>query len=185
MTWTSSSIANLRRVFRESFTARDIAEPLLSFDASTSTIEVLRVMERRDFDVVGVRQEGCVVGYAERSDLCGVVCAEHVRSFDESLLTPDSAPLEDVVFGLAKSPRLFVPVLGTVGGIITMSDLQKPQTRMWLFGLITLIEMRTSRLIDQLCPRGLVEAVRFRKPPPEGRRPLGGTPTTKPEPKTD
>ena len=69
MTWTSSSVENLRRVFMEGFAARDIAEPLLSFDASTSAAEVLRVMERHDFDVVGVRQEGCVVGYAERADL--------------------------------------------------------------------------------------------------------------------
>ena len=184
MTWTSSSIENLRRVFRESFTARDIAEPLLSFDASTSAIEVLRVMERRDFDVVGVRQEGCVVGYAERTDLSGVACGEHVRPFDDSHLISDSAPLDDVVFGLAKSPRLFVRVLGTVGGIITMSDLQKPQARMWLFGLITLIEMRTSRLIEQICPgdswKQYVSESRLQK----ADSPLGGTPTTEPEPET-
>ena len=43
-------------------------------------------------------------------------------------------------------------VLGAVGGIITMSDLQKPPVRMWLFGMITLIEMRISRLIEQMCP---------------------------------
>ena len=33
-----------------------------------------------------------------------------------------------------------------------MSDLQKPPVRMWLFGMITLIEMRISRLIEQMCP---------------------------------
>ena len=54
--------------------------------------------------------------------------------------------------GLANSPRLFVRVLGAVGGIITMSDLQKPPVRMWLFGMITLLEMRTSRLIELKCP---------------------------------
>jgi hypothetical protein len=152
MAWTSSSVENLRRVFREGFAARDIAEPLLSFDASTSAAEILRVMERHDFDVVGVRQEGCVAGYANRSDQDEVACWEHLRPFDDAHLISDSAPLTDVVLGLAKSPRLFVRVLGAVGGIITMSDLQKPQVRMWLFGMITLIEMRVSRLIDQLCP---------------------------------
>ena len=86
------------------------------------------------------------------ASLEATVGQEHVRPFDESLLISDSAPLENVVFGLAKSPRLFVRVLGIVGGIITMSDLQKPQVRMWLFGLVTLIEMRISRLIDQMCP---------------------------------
>ena len=58
----------------------------------------------------------------------------------------------DVVLGLANSPRLFVRVLGAVGGIITMSDLQKPPVRMWLFGMVTLLEMRTSRLIELKCP---------------------------------
>jgi hypothetical protein len=60
--------------------------------------------------------------------------------------------LADVVLGLAKSPRIFVRVFGAAGGIITMSDLQKPPVRMWLFGMITLIEMRISRLIEQMCP---------------------------------
>ena len=112
----------------------------------------MRVTETHDFDVVGVRQEGCVVGYAERGDLGQEACGEHLRPFDESLLISDSAPLADVVLGLAKSPRLFVRVLGAVGGIITMSDLQKPPVRMWLFGMVTLIEVRISRLIEQMCP---------------------------------
>jgi hypothetical protein len=38
-----------------------------------------------------------------------------------------------------------------VGGIITLSDLQKPPVRMWLFGMITLLEMRTTRLIELKC----------------------------------
>ena len=152
MTWSSSSIENLQRVFTEGFAARDIAESLLSFDASTSAGEAIRVMESRDFDAVGVRQEGCVVGYTERADLRAAACGEHLRAFDGSQLISDSAPLADVVLGLAKSPRLFVRVLGTVGGIITMSDLQKPPVRMWLFGMITLIEIRISRLIEQMCP---------------------------------
>ena len=33
-----------------------------------------------------------------------------------------------------------------------MSDLQKPPVRMWLFGMITLLEMRTTRLIELKCP---------------------------------
>ena len=152
MTWTSSSVENLRRVFREGFAARDIAEPLLSFDASTSAAEILRVMERHDFDVVGVRKDGCVVGYTERSDPHERACGEHLRPLADSDLISDSAPLTDVVLGLTKTPRLFMRVLGAVGGIITMSDLQKPPVRMWLFGMITLIEMRISRLIEQMCP---------------------------------
>jgi hypothetical protein len=89
---------------------------------------------------------------AERADLGGAVLGDRLRPFDESLLISDSTPLAEVVLGLAKSRRLFVRVLGAVGGIVTMSDLQKPPLRMWLFGMVTLIEMRISRLIEQMCP---------------------------------
>jgi hypothetical protein len=149
MNWNASTIESMRRVFNEGFAARDIAEPLVSFDASTAVAEVLELMEKRTFDVVGVRREGVVVGCVERADLCGATCGEHLRAIDAPI--SDSACLTDVVLGLAKSPRLFVQVLGATGGIITMSDLQKPPVRMWLFGMITLMEMRMTRLIQLKC----------------------------------
>ena len=90
-----------------------------------------------------------MVGYVEREDLCGATCGEHIRAIDAPI--SDAASLADVVLGLAESPRLFVRVLGAVGGIITMSDLQKPPVRMWLFGMISLMEMRMTRLIELKC----------------------------------
>ena len=149
MNWNASTLESLRRVFTEGFAARDIAEPLVSFDAATTTTEVLELMKCRNFDVVGIRKQGVVVGYVEQADLCGATCGEHIHAIDTPI--SDAAPLADVVLGLADSPRLFVRVLGAVGGIITMSDLQKPPVRMWLFGMITLLEMRTSRLIELKC----------------------------------
>jgi hypothetical protein len=149
MKWNAFTIENLRRVFTEGFTARDIAEPLVSFDAATAASEVLDLMKQRNFDVVGVRREGLVVGYVEREHLCGSLCGEQFHAIDAPISDP--APLADVVLGLAGSKRLFVRVLGAVGGIITMSDLQKPPVRMWLFGMVTLLEMRTTRLIELKC----------------------------------
>ncbi len=149
MNWNASTIESLRRVFTEGFAARDIAEPLVSFDACTAVSEVAELMDKRTFDVVGVRREGVVVGYVQRADLCGATCGERIRVIDAPI--PDAASLADVVLGLANSPRLFVRVLGTVGGIITLSDLQKPPVRMWLFGMLSLMEMRMSRLIELKC----------------------------------
>jgi hypothetical protein len=150
MNWNASTLENLRRVFTEGFTARDIAEPLVSFDAATASAEVTELMDRRNFDVVGIRKEGVVVGYVERDDLCGPSCGERMRPIPSPI--SDAASLADAVLGLAEAPRLFVRVLGTVGGIITISDLQKPPLRMWLFGMITLMEMRMTRLIELKCP---------------------------------
>jgi hypothetical protein len=149
MNWNASTVENLRRVFTEGFAARNIAEPLVSFDAATATSEVVELMKCRNFDVVGIRKDGIVVGYVERNDLCGVTCGEHIRAIDAPM--SDAASLTDVVLGLAELPRLFVQVLGAVGGIITMSDLQKPPVRMWVFGMVTLMEMRATRLIELKC----------------------------------
>ena len=43
----------------------------------------------------------------------------------------------------------FVRILGEVGGLVTRTDLQDPPVRMWLFGLLTAIEMRFQTLIQQ------------------------------------
>ena len=152
MNWNASTIENLRRVFTDGFVARDIAEPLISFDATTAASEVAGLLDRRNLDVVGVRKEGVVVGYVERADLSGATCGERIRSIEATMMISETASFADVVLGLADSPRLFVRVLGAVGGIITMSDLQKPPVRMWLFGMITLLEMRMTRLIELNCP---------------------------------
>jgi hypothetical protein len=56
----------IRRVFLETFTARDIAEPLASFDASSSSTEVSRCMEAQHFDVVGILKEGRIVAFVHR-----------------------------------------------------------------------------------------------------------------------
>jgi CBS domain-containing protein len=151
MNWSPSTIENLRRVFTEGFAARDVAEPLVSFDASTSAAEALRLMNAEDFDVVGVRRNGLVVGYAQGKNPGEGTCGEQLTLFDETLVLSDSAPLADVVLKLNGSPRIFVRILGAVSGIVTMSDLQKPPVRMWLFGMITLVEMRMGRLVEQLC----------------------------------
>jgi hypothetical protein len=151
MNWNTSNIENLRRMFSEGFNARDIAEPLASFDASTPAAEILSLMNAEDFDVVGVRRGGLVVGYVERTNLGLGTFAERVEEFDDSTIISDASPLADVVRRLDRSSRLFVQIFGGISGIITMCDLQKPPVRMWLFGLITLIEMRMSRLIEQLC----------------------------------
>ncbi len=82
----------------------------------------------------------------------GQLAVEHIQSIEAATTISETASFADVVLGLASSPRLFVRVLGAVGGIITMSDLQKPPVRMWLFGMITLLELRTSRLIELKCP---------------------------------
>ena len=58
-----SSLGDLRRLFARTITLRDIAEPLVSFDHGQPAGEVRDFRERRELDVVGVREYGMVTGY--------------------------------------------------------------------------------------------------------------------------
>jgi hypothetical protein len=55
--------------FIENFTAADIAEPLASFDASTSATDVLAVMTRRAYKLAGIRMDGTICGYVRQEAL--------------------------------------------------------------------------------------------------------------------
>jgi hypothetical protein len=142
----------VRRIFTETFTARDIAEPLVSFDGTTSFAAARAVMEARGFDVVGVRREGQVAGYVEKDSVKDGLCSHYVRGLEEVTLLDDTAPLLKVLRELNRAPFLFITAFGKVAGIITRTDLQKPPVRMWLFGAVTLIEMRFTELIEKHCP---------------------------------
>jgi len=144
---------NIRRVFRELFTARDIAEPLLSFDNSTSCKYVRSVLTEKQIDVAGVRTSGFVSGYVEIASLVhDGSCGDVARPINEDNAVDESLPLAPLVRSLKVQPRVFVSVLGQVCCVVTCDCLQKPPARMWLFGMITLIEMRFSRMIEQGCP---------------------------------
>lgn len=152
MTASEPSQDHLTRVFTEGFAVSDIAECLVSFDASTSTAEVCKVMEQRGYEVVGIRQEGVMAGYARRDELAEGTCGDYLRRFDDAEVVTDSACFPTAVKLLSDLPRLFVTTFGRVGGIVTRTDLQKAPVRMWLFGMITIIEMGLARLIQSAFP---------------------------------
>ena len=145
-------LQSLRRVFNEGFSVRDIAEPLASFDHSMPVRDADRVMKERSYQVVGIRKDGDIVGYMEASESASGTCGDLVLPFDDSNVIADSSTLAQLVIALDETPRLFVSLIGRVGGIVTRTDLQKPPVRMWLFGMVSLVEMRVTRLIAQNCP---------------------------------
>jgi hypothetical protein len=155
MTTTIASEHHLRQVFIENFSAADIAEPLASFDASTAATDVRAVMTRRAYKVVGIRQDGTICGYVRQEELVRGACGDVLQPFEEGDVVADSLGFPELVMRLNERPRLFVNVLGQVGVIVTKTDLQKPPVRMWLFGMITIIEMGLTRLIEAAYPDGL------------------------------
>lgn len=148
MPWKETQRSRLRRVFLEGFSALDIAEPLVSFDAEADVKHVQAYMIEKDFDLVGIRENGLVTGYVRREDLESGLCGDHLLPFHlEDDLIPDTANLLDVVKSLAINKQCFVTILEQPGAIITLSDLEKPPMRMFLFGMITLGEMLMTEII--------------------------------------
>ncbi len=142
-----SSLQDLKDLFEESITAGRVAEPFASFDSSADAHEVHDFMKQKDFDVVGVRQGGLVCGYVNRYDLGGGKLSKYrVTVLEEDLVT-EGTPLIDVFRSLRIRPWVLVAVLREPVGIVTRGDLQKIPVRMWVFGLISLVEMQFLRLI--------------------------------------
>jgi hypothetical protein len=144
--------AGVRRLFAEGFQVADVAEPLASFDAEASGPVVAGVMARDGFTIAGVRRAGRVVGFVERDGLGDGPCGAAAQEFPDGTQLAASAPVSAAVRVLAAEPRVFVTALGQVAGVVTRDDLQKPPARMWLFGMVTMIELRYTRLIAELCP---------------------------------
>jgi hypothetical protein len=142
----------LRRLFAEGFRVADLAEPLASFDEATPAGEVGRFMEEANFDAVGVRRAGRVWGFAEGPLSGDGPCGALAKPIADGATLPGEAPLAAAVRALAESPRVFVTAFGGVAGVATRADMLKAPARMWLFGMVTLVELRYARLIERLCP---------------------------------
>jgi hypothetical protein len=104
------------------------------------------------FDVLGVREQGLVTGYVRASDLDRGILADHLLEFSEEVLVAGNTSLSLVFDKLNDSLFLFVSAFGEVGGIVTRADMQKAPVRMWLFGLISLLEMQMLRIVRQIYP---------------------------------
>lgn len=138
----------LRRVFLDGFRATDVAEPFASFDWDRPSAEVVEFMVKHDFDRVGVRRDGHVRAYVERGALRGGRCGDHARPFEPDDLVPEGASLLDVIQSLGVNGRCFVTIFDEVSAIVTYQDLEKPPVRMFLFGMITVLEMVVTRAVD-------------------------------------
>lgn len=139
----------MKRVFTENFSVDNIAEPLASFDADASAESTLAIMKEDVYRVAGVRVRGVIAGYICQEDLKTGCCGNVLRPFDPDDVIPETLGFPDMLSLLTERRQLFVSQLGHVGGIVTQTDLQKPPMRMWLFGVITIIEMGLTGLIEK------------------------------------
>jgi hypothetical protein len=143
------SYYNVEKTFLLGIVARDIGEPLPSFDAATPAAEARALLEQTGAPVVGIRTRGFVNAYAELTDLTGGACGDCARPLDPARVLPDTALLGTVIHALNDAPYVFVRQLGVVSALVTRADLEEPPVRMWLFGLLSSLAARFVALIAE------------------------------------
>ena len=142
------------RLFVRAFTARDIAESLRSFDGDADPGKVRAVLERHDLPVAGLRETGRVSAYTRCADLLDDADSLPRRAFLKDQIVSADAFLSEVILVLTRHEHCFVTLLDDVDAVITRVDIQKPVVRMWLFGMITMIEMNLTEQIRTRWPDG-------------------------------
>ncbi len=137
------------RLFTRAFSARDIADPFPSFDSDTPALKAREIMQASEWSAAGLRAQGFVKGYIRAEDLADGCCGDHLRGFARGQVVTADATLSDVIYVLTRHRACYVDVLGDVTGVILREHIQKPVVRMWLFGMITIVEMNFTRRIAE------------------------------------
>ncbi|MEH6469103.1 MAG: HD domain-containing protein [Porticoccus sp.] len=142
--------SHLKRQYNDIFTAKDLAEPLLSFDADTSVGRVQKLLGEYRHPVATVRIDGEVKGYLALNHIEGKsTCGSASRAFSSDQVLSGDAGFAEVVHVLTRHDYCFVSLLGQIQGVIGREDTNKPYMRMWLFGILTLTEMRITDVIKK------------------------------------
>lgn len=136
-------LAELRDLLGDRITARSIYEPLLSCPSDAPSCEMLEELQLRDFDVAGVRDERRtpVLGYVEKGSLSSGVIRDNLQPIQATDIVDQDTILTELLNRLCERRWLLVSIDGDIEGIITLTDLNKPIVRVYLFGLISLLEM--------------------------------------------
>jgi hypothetical protein len=102
-----------------------------------------KILKARGFDAAGVRasENGPVIAFVVTETLKGGTVGEHASAMSAEHLISDATPLGDLLTVLHAKERVFVLVGLEVKGIVTRADLNKPPVRVYLFGLLSLLEM--------------------------------------------
>jgi hypothetical protein len=136
-------LADLRSVVGARIVTRTIQEPLQCCPSDAPADDMRRILGERGFDVAGVQtnHNGPVVGFVVTETLQGGSVKDHTSPMSVDHLISDATPLSDLLAVLREKERVFVLAGSGVQGIVTRADLNKPPVRVYLFGLLSLLEM--------------------------------------------
>ena len=122
-------------------------------DGESPAVDILRYMEQRNFDVMGLSNGSGISRYVARALLTGPgKCCEQGRSIEPTEIVSSTTPLIDFLPLMKGREYLFVLEGARLESIVTSADLQKPPVRMLLFGLVSLLDMFLLALVRKHCP---------------------------------
>lgn len=129
-----------------------IAEELKYCELDTESFIIKKKMKSLDYDVFGITDNSELYRYIEYDSLDRLNWRDSIKTFNSLELIADSTPLVNILPLLKNRERIFVLYGNEVRGIITRSDLQKISVRMFFFGLISLLEMKMTKIIRDHYP---------------------------------
>lgn len=127
------------RVFTKAFTARDVMETLTSYDAQMIKPSLFGRLATLNTGAIGVMESGKVRKYLLQEDIS--FKRLDFREIEKQQQVDLDAPLSTVIHVLTMFSCCFVMINNDAVGVITRQDIEKPVVRMWLFGIIIVIEM--------------------------------------------
>ncbi|WP_141057232.1 hypothetical protein [Stenotrophomonas rhizophila] len=126
--------------------ASDICEPLKSCSAVAPADQIRAELERLDFTIAGVREleASPVIGYVESAALVYGEVRDHLHGLTEVAVIPKATDVVALLTTLQDKPFLYVEGESGIEAILTWVDINKPMVRIYIFGLISLLEMHLS-----------------------------------------
>lgn len=144
---------DLRRIF-DLITARYITEfELVTADGEKDGMEVQKLMDSKNFDIIPVKSNGEINGYVETGKLTLGKCLGQMQSINNFDLVAESTPILTLfdLFNNTKRKWFLVLESNDVKGIVAIGDLRKAPVRMFLYALVNLIEMYLTKMIREYC----------------------------------
>jgi len=153
----SEAFHDLRRIFNHSITVGMVAEHLLSFDTDREAQQVNQILSDHNFDFAGVRRLGRIVGYVRRDALQEGTLENYLQEFPQTSLLPEGEGLAEAVRKLQNREPVFVHRSSVVWGIFTGADMNRTAPRLWVVGLVGILEAAVASWIrSNLCERNVL-----------------------------
>ncbi len=141
---------SVKQLFMDHITAQCIYEPLLSCPINSESNHAKEALVVRDFDVAGVKEkeDGPVLGYVFTKDIGEGEFKNYVNPIGIDIVISDSTPVASIINILDANEFVFVIAENKITGIITKADINKPPVRIYIFGIISLLEMHLNLWIS-------------------------------------